>query len=97
MKSNVALLSGGWRRGHQLANGFENDPEVFVIFLFQFLELAGQVLMSRKNLAQAHEGAHDGDIDVNGALTAKHAGKHGNALFGESVREIAAPAATRTL
>ncbi len=36
-----------------------------------------------KNFAQLDEGAHDSDVDLDGAVAVKDAGKHGDALLGE--------------
>jgi hypothetical protein len=37
---------------------------------------------------QAHEHAHDGDVDLKGAWTAEHARQHGHAFLGEYPRQI---------
>ena len=62
-------------------------------------ELARVEVLARarsRDVAQPHEGPHDGDVHLYGALAVQHARKHGDALLSERVREItAAPAAPR--
>jgi hypothetical protein len=45
--------------------------------------------MSRKDLPEPDERAHDGDIDLDRALTPQHAGEHRHSLLGEGVGERA--------
>ena len=52
-------------------------------FRFDFLQLAGEFGIGAQHLAEADEGAHDGDVHLHGAITAQDAGKHGDTLFGE--------------
>jgi hypothetical protein len=38
-----------------------------------FLDLACDILMGAKNFTEPYEGAHDGDVDLNGSLAAQDA------------------------
>lgn len=62
-----------WRswRLHQFADGIEDDLELRVIFVFQRGELAREICVRQKHLAQAHKCSHNGDVDLNGARTLK--------------------------
>jgi hypothetical protein len=71
----------------------ENGMEFGVIALFHFSDLAAQVFVGSQHGTKLEEGAHDGDIDLDGAITMENAGKHCDAMFRESVRKIAATAA----
>jgi hypothetical protein len=55
--------------------------------LFELGQLAGEFGVAGQTLPELSESAHDGDIDQDGAGAVKHAGKHGNALFGEGARQ----------
>ena len=83
------FFAGGRGRGHQLADRLEHDSEVFVVFLLQLVELAGQVFVGREDLAQADKSPHDGNVHFDGRFTAEDAGEHSNALFGECERPLA--------
>jgi hypothetical protein len=56
---------------HQFSDRVENDFELGVILLLQRCELAGQFVIRRDQLSQAHECPHDFDIHLNRSLTAK--------------------------
>ena len=73
--------------GHELADGIEDEPELAVVFLFDFLQLAGEVGIGAKHLAEADKVPHDGDIYLHAAVAAQDAGKHGDALLGEGHRD----------
>lgn len=62
----------------------------------QGAEFAGEFGETREHLAQLDEGAHTGDVDLNGAFAVEHAGEHGDTLFGEGVRQVASPAKVGT-
>lgn len=81
----------GFGRRHQLADGIKQGADVFVVVLnlaFEVGELVRQFLVQRQCFAQAHEGAHDGDVDLHRARAAQHAGKHGNAFLREDEWQI---------
>jgi len=84
------------RSRHESTDGVEERLDAFVVTFeaaFEFGEFAGQGVIRCLHPAQAAERAHDGDVDLHGALAAQHAGKHGHALFGEGVGK-SAPEAT---
>lgn len=87
VKSDLAF-GRNWGFKH-LAESGKNGMEFGIVALFHFSDLAAQVLVSGEHGANLEEGAHDGDVDLNGAIAAKNAGKHGNAVFRESKRKIA--------
>ncbi len=69
-----------------MADGFEQRVDAFVVVFdlaLQLRQLMGQFLVQGERLPQAHKGAHDGDVDLDGALAVQHAGEHGDALLGE--------------
>ena len=49
----------GLRRGHEFPDGVEDHLELRVVFLFQGLQLTGQVRMGSQNPAQTDKGSHD--------------------------------------
>ena len=53
------------------------------------VEPLGEVLMTRKGLPELYKRAHDGDVNLRGALTVKDAGQHRHALLRERVRQDA--------
>jgi hypothetical protein len=79
------------RRFHQLADGFEDNLEFLVVLaelVFELFQLAGKVFVGGQQLAQADEGAHDGDVDLDGAAAAQDAGEHGDAQLGKGERPV---------
>ena len=64
--------------------------------LLEFGQLAGERSVAAEDLAESDKGAHDGNVDQDGALAAKHGRKHGDALLCERVRQIAATATTES-
>ena len=87
VKSDLAF-GRNWGLKH-LAESGENGVEFGVVTLFHFSDLAAQVFVSGEHGAELEEGAHDGDVDLNGAVTMENARKHGYPMFGEDVRAIA--------
>jgi len=57
-----------------------------VVALFHRLDLPREMLVGVHEAAKLDEGAHDGDIDFDGARRAQDAGEHRHALLGEGVR-----------
>src|SRR5581483_2874650 len=83
------LLRNG--RIHELPNGFEKGADGVVMTFdafFQFGELASELDVAAKHPAELDEGAHDGDVDLNGAVAVEHGGEHGDSLLREGEREI---------
>lgn len=70
--------------------------ELGVILLFQSVELASQFRMRGKHLAQTDKGAHDLNVDQNGAPAPQDAGKHRHTLLGEGVGQMPPTAPTGT-
>lgn len=78
MRRSVVLLSGGrrsesdaapgflWRR-HQHADGIEDYLELRIVFALHLVEAPRQISMGGENLSQLDKGAHDGDVDLDGA------------------------------
>jgi len=59
----------------ELFNCGEDSRKLFIIFLFQTLDLLGQVAVTVHQTAELHKGAHDRDIYFDGTRAAQHAGK----------------------
>jgi len=77
-----AHFTGGLGGGcHELADGIEDDAELAIVFPLDFLHLAGESGIRGKHLAEADEGAHDGDVHLDGARSPQNTGQHGNALL----------------
>jgi hypothetical protein len=82
--------------GDKALDRVKDDAELFVVFRFERVNPAGQVAIGVHEAAQLDKGAHDGDVDLDGAGGAEDAGKHGDALLGKGIRGgTAKPAATR--
>ena len=82
-----------------MADSFEEGADAGVVvfdFALQFGEFSGEFFVGGEDFAQADEGAHDGDVDEDGAFGAQDAGEHGDALFGESVKRFAPTSMLRT-
>ena len=80
-----------WWWGHELPDGLEHDGKLLVVLAqlaFELVELASQVFVGGHELAQPHEGAHDGNVNLDGAVAVEDAGEHGNTLLGEGVRQV---------
>ena len=71
MKPDPAPWRSGWR--HQLSDRVEDDPELDVILLFQFVQTSGQVLVRHDDLPEPHEGSHDFHVDLHGSLASQDA------------------------
>jgi hypothetical protein len=63
---------------------------------FHVSEFAGKLAVGGESLAELNKRPHDGNVDLDGAVTVEHAGKHGDALLRERVSRIAASTVTRT-
>ena len=92
VKTDFASRFGfaGFVSGDEAFDGIEDDAELLVVFIFEGVNSASQVAVGVHEPAQLDEGAHDGDVDLDGTGRAEDAGEHGDALFGEGVREICA-------
>ena len=77
------LAFAGFVFGEELFDGLEDGGELFVVFLFEVVDFAGEGLVVVHEFAELDEGSHDGEVDFDGAMAAQDAGKHGNALLGE--------------
>ena len=54
----------------------DDRADLFVMFanaLFEFGKLSREFAICFKHLAQLHERAHDGNVDLQGALASQHA------------------------
>ena len=60
--------------GHELADGAEDRLELGILSALQVGQFASEVGVGREHFTQAHEAAHDGDVDLHGAGAAKHTG-----------------------
>src|SRR3990170_828931 len=80
-----ARFGGGRRRLHELADGVEDHLELCVVLLLKRFELAFQVGVGDGQCPHADEGAHDLDVDLDGARAPEDAGEHGYALLREGV------------
>src|SRR6266536_4362834 len=91
MKSDP--FPGRRRLSDELFNCGEDSRKLFIIFLFQTLDLARQVAVTVHQTAELHKSAHDRDIYFNGTRAAQHAGKHRDSLFSKGVRQVTPAAA----
>jgi len=85
-KSNFTLGGTWWF--HELPNGIEDDLELRVVLTFELSDFLSEFRMIEKHLPELTESAHDLDIDLDSSLALKDAGKHGNAVFGKSIRAV---------
>ena len=75
------------------ADRVEDDLELGVVFFLERIELTGEVGVRREHLPQADEGAHDFNVDLDGAPAVENAREDGYALLGEDIRGGAPEAA----
>lgn len=66
MKSDLAF-GRDWGLKH-LAESGKNCMEFGILALFHFSDLTAQVLVSGEHGAELEEGAHDGDVDLDGVV-----------------------------
>ena len=71
--------------------GVKHGPKLLIVILFHGIDATGEVAIGIHEAPQLHKCAHDGNIDSDGSGRTKHAGKHRDSLFGESVWEISPP------
>lgn len=86
MEADFAFGLGRWR--HEFADGVEQRLDGVIVALqtaFQFGQLAGQDFVARQHPTEAHESAHDGDVDLHSTVAPQHAGKHRHPLLSEGV------------
>lgn len=84
------------RGSHKFADCLEDDPESVVmdcVLAFQFIQATGQDGRGSNRPAKGDEGAHDGDIHLDGARALQDAGQHGDALLRERIRGGSPPPA----
>lgn len=55
-----------WDRlgGHQLSDGFKNNPKLFVVFLFHSVKALEQVAVGSQERSNFDEDPHDGDVHL---------------------------------
>jgi hypothetical protein len=85
--SAFGLRLAGGVFGDELLDGIEDDGELLVVFALDGLDLFGEIAIGIHEPAELDEGAHDGDVHLDGPLGTKDAGEHGDALLGEGVGE----------
>ena len=73
------------RRDHQLTDGVKDDLKLGVVFFFQIVKPAGQILVGSKHPSESYKGPHDFDVHPNGAWTVQDAGEHGDPLFRKGI------------
>jgi hypothetical protein len=81
------------RRFHELADGVEEGVNLSVMpthFPFELCQFARQYLVAHSQFPELYERSHNGDIYMNGPLTAQHAREHGDTLFREYVGRVSA-------
>lgn len=101
LKTYLAL--GRDRLFDQLADGLKDFLNIGIaaldlsivadIFGLQRFKLLGQVIVCGKNLLDAHESAHNGNVDEGCTMASEDTREHGNALFRKGARP-GAPSAT---
>ena len=75
--SRLESDAAGFRRGrlHELADGFEEGSDLRVMstnFSFELLQFGCQLFMASGEVAELHECAHDGDVDLNSPFAPQH-------------------------
>jgi len=68
-----------------LSDGLKHAFESGVVLGLQVMDSLLKISMRGQHLWQPHEGPHDFDVYQHGPSAREHAGKHGHALFRESV------------
>src|SRR5262245_36807705 len=103
VRFRVAALNGvksdlGWRwRSHHLPQNVGDRPDLTVMQLDRFRQprqLLGELARRCQQSSQAHEGAHDFDIDASSGSRAKNAAEHGDAMFRENAGRLSLAAPT---
>ncbi len=61
-------------------------------FAVVLLDFSGEVFVARQDLADPDKRAHDGDVDLDGALAFENARKHCHALLCKDPRQFSLPA-----
>ena len=74
--------------GHQLFDCFKDHTEVFIVFFLHGFDFLGEEFVRVHQSAELDKGAHDGDVDFDGARGTQDAGEHGDTLFGEDVGPV---------
>ena len=70
-----------------MSDRFKDIPEFPVIFLLQIIDALLEVPVLDHEFAQAGKHAHDVNVDIDGTITVKNAGEHGDALLGKGIGE----------
>src|ERR1700676_1873173 len=87
VKSDLAF---GWNWCFQhLAESGKNGVKFGVVTLLHLGDLPTQIFVGGEHGTELQEGAHDGDIDLDRAVTTKNAGEHRHAMFCEGVWTMA--------
>ena len=92
LESNSPALCGFW--SHELADRPKQLLNLRIVRVeppLQFIDLGGQLSVRRQHFPQPHESAHYIDAHLHGPLGVQHIGSHDGAVFGERMRQIAAP------
>lgn len=71
-----------------IVEALKNDFEHFVGGFIEVIYFLRVGVLEREETSEFCEGAHDGDVDIDGAVGVENSRKHGHAVFGEGVREI---------
>jgi predicted Ser/Thr protein kinase len=90
-KADSTTAPDGWLQ--QLPDGIEYRAELRIVLFLQRRDLFGEVLVLVGQTAQLDKCAHDGDVDLDGAVAVQYRRQHSDALLREDVRQIAASAA----
>ncbi len=85
------LLAPGLGRDHEFVQRVEDNAELSVVFRLQLGQFLGELCVAVKHLTQLNEGAHDGDVHIDGAFAVQHGREHGDALFGEGHGGVTQP------
>src|SRR6266513_6439974 len=81
-----------FRRSHQLPDRFKDRADLLVMFtnaFFEFGKFVRELAICFQRLAQLYERPYNRDVHFHRTLTVQDARQHGEALFGESVGEMA--------
>src|SRR3989339_1469006 len=93
-KPDLLFLLRRLGRGHQLADDFEDDGELFIVFILQLIQPLGEIFVSNHQFAHLDKGSHDHDIHLRGPLTSQHTRKHSDTLLSEGAGMISQTAPT---
>jgi hypothetical protein len=71
-----------------LPDGFKDDLELSVVFLFEIVQFTCKLFMGCNHFPQFNKGAHDVNTWINRSLTIQNIGSHNNPMFRKGVGQV---------